>query len=133
MTGRETRLREFLAARRSRAFRPSGMDCAMLAADWVLEIAGWDPALRWRGQYRTLAEGRALIARDGYATPSDVLAPILVEGAGWMQARSGDIAVVIERGEEVLGIVGGGHVHAPQPGRGLGAVPLDRAIRIYRP
>ena len=133
MTGREAMLRRFLEAHRDRAFRPGVRDCAMFVADWIATLTGSDPAEPWRGAYRSLAEGRALLARDGFAAPSAVLLTLLVDGAGWMQARTGDVAVVIENGEEVLGIVGGPHIHALRPARGLIAVPRDRAVRIYRP
>jgi hypothetical protein len=113
-------------------FQPGKRDCAMFAADWIKVLAGTDPAARWRGRYRSLDEGRALLAADGFASPSDVLAPLLIN-AGWMQARSGDVAVLIEAGEEAMGIVGGCHIHVLRPRRGLDVVPLDRAIRIYRP
>ncbi|KJS43386.1 MAG: hypothetical protein VR71_10560 [Roseovarius sp. BRH_c41] len=126
-------MRQFLDARRAVAFRPSLSDCAMFAADWIAVLTGQDPAARWRGRYRSIEEGRTLLAADGFASPAEVLAPILLPGAGWMQAQTGDVAVLIEAGEEVMGIIGGGHIHALRPGRGLGAAPLNRAIRIYRP
>lgn len=133
MTSRADILRGFLAAHRARAFRPGARDCALFVADWIALLTGQDPAALWRGQYRSLREGREMLARDGYAEPSEVLSAMIVEGAGWMQARTGDVAVVIERGEEVLGIVGGCHIHGLRPSTGLTAVPVDRAIRIYRP
>lgn len=133
MTTRERLLRQFLDARRAEPFRPSLSDCAMFAADWIAMLTGTDPAAKWRGRYRTVEEGRALLLADGFASPAEVLAPILLRDAGWMQAQAGDIAVLIEAGEEAMGLVGGGHIHVLRPRRGLGAVPLDRAIRIYRP
>lgn len=133
MMTREHTLRQFLDARRAEPFRPSLSDCAMFAADWIVELTGSDPAVPWRGRYNSLDEGRALLARDGFASPAEVLASILVKNAGWMQAQTGDVAVLIEADEEAMGIVGGGHIHVLRPMRGLGAVPLDRAIRIYRP
>lgn len=133
MTDRALLLRQFLGARRTATFRPGTRDCAMFAADWIAELTGVDPAASWRGKYRGLEEGRDLLATDGFASPAEVLASILVKGAGWMQAQTGDVAVLVEADEEVMGIVGGGHIHVLRPMRGLGAVPLDRAVRIYRP
>lgn len=133
MTTRERLLRQFLDTRRAAAFRPGLRDCAMFAADWIAELTGVDPAAKWRGQYRSLDEGRALLLADGFASPAEVLAPILVPGAGWMQAQAGDVAVLFEAGEDAMGIVGGCHIHVLRPLRGLGAVQLDRAVRIYRP
>ena len=133
MMTRERLLRKFLDARRAEPFRPSLSDCAMFAADWIAELTGTDPAAQWRGQYRTLEEGRALLLADGFASPAEVLASILLPDAGWMQAQAGDVAVLIEAGEEAMGLVGGGHIHVLRPLRGLGAVPLNRAVRIYRP
>lgn len=133
MINRALLLRQFLDARRAEPFRPSLSDCAMFAADWIAELTGSDPAAQWRGRYSSLDEGRALLLSDGFATPAEVLAPILVKDAGWMQAQTGDVAVLIEAGEEAMGLVGGGHIHVLRPLRGLGAVPLDRAVRIYRP
>ncbi|WP_417726172.1 DUF6950 family protein [Roseovarius sp.] len=133
MTERDILLRQFLDARRGTAFRPGLLDCALFAADWIVELTGVDPAADWRGRYRTIEEGRALLAADGFASPAEVLASMLVEGAGWMQAQTGDVAVLIEAGEEAMGVVGGGHIHALRPLRGLGVVPINRAVRIYRP
>jgi len=133
MTTRERLLRQFLDARRAEPFRPGRNDCALFAADWIAALTGTDPAAPWRGWYETLDEGRALLAEDGFASPAEVLHPILLRDAGWMQAQAGDVAVLIEAGEEAMGLVGGGHIHVLRPRRGLGAVPLDRAIRIYRP
>lgn len=133
MTDRALLLRRFLDARRTATFRPGTRDCATFAADWIAELTGTDPAAHWRGRYCSLDEGRALLLADGFASPAEVLHPILVAGAGWMQAQTGDVAVLIEAGEEAMGIVGGGHIHVLRPRRGLGAVPLDRAVRIYRP
>lgn len=133
MTDRETILRRFLEEARAVQFRPGRRDCALFAADWIAALTGVDPAARWRGRYRTMDEGRALLKADGYASPAEVGASMLVEGAGWMQARTGDVAVLIEEGNEAMGIVGGCHIHVLRPRRGLDVVPLDRAVRIYRP
>lgn len=133
MTDRAHLLRHFLDARRMATFRPGRNDCALFAADWIKTLTGHDPAAPWRGLYRSLKEGCDLLANDGFASPAEVLHPILVPGAGWMQAQTGDVAVLIEADEEAMGIVGGGHIHVLRPLRGLGAVPLDRAVRIYRP
>ncbi|WP_297772660.1 hypothetical protein [uncultured Roseovarius sp.] len=133
MTDRAQILRAFLEARRGRRFRPGGSDCAMFVADWIVACGHDDPGASWRGRYATLDEGRAALSRDGFAVPSDVLRPYLLEGAGWMQARTGDVVTVNENGWEAFGIVGGGHIHALQMPHGITAVPLDRAIRVYRP
>jgi len=133
MADRSAKLRLFLDQCREVYFRPGKRDCALFAADWIELVTGVDPAAPWRGRYITLTEGRALLVKDGYREPSDVLAPWLVKDARWMQARTGDVVVVIEDGEEALGIVAGCHIHVLRSLRGLDVVPLDRAVRVYRP
>lgn len=133
MSDRGQILRAFLAERRGRSFRPGGFDCAMFVADWFVACGHPDPAAPWRGRYTTLEAGRAALMRDGFAVPSDVLQPYLLDGAGWMQARTGDVVTVNENGAEAFGIVGGTHIHALRLPRGLIGIPLDRALRVYRP
>lgn len=132
MTDRGHKLRRYLAERRARAFGP-GDDCAVFIADWWKIVTGHDPAARWRGQYASLLEGRAALRRDGFAQPSGVLAPWHLRGAGWMRAKTGDVVTILEDGWEAFGIVGGGHIHVLRAPRGLDAVPLPRAIGVFRP
>lgn len=58
-------LGEFLRAQGGKRRIAGAHDCATMPADWVM-LNGWpDPMAAWRGQYRTEAEGLALIDRLG--------------------------------------------------------------------
>lgn len=131
---RAVALAEYLAELRAEALAPGRHDCALFAAGWVSRITGDDPAARWRGRYASLAEGRALLRREGAGDVVEIAAAALDEVAGWPRARTGDVAVLREAGRACFGIVGEEHIHVLHiSGRGLDAVPLDRAERVFRP
>jgi Domain of unknown function (DUF6950) len=136
-SNREVLLPGYLASARTLHLRPGAHDCALFAAGWVRLCTGVDLAQGWRGRYRTLEEGAALLANEGIADPVDLAERHLVELDGWMQALVGDVAVV----EDVdgagsdhtgFGIIGGCHIHVVGL-RGLDYVPLRRAVRVFRP
>lgn len=59
-------LPEFLRVARARPFAWGRHDCALFAADWVLNETGHDPAAAWRGRYRSEAgAARAIEAAGG--------------------------------------------------------------------
>lgn len=133
MTDRDRLLRAYLAENRAMRIRPGEADCALFAAGWIARVTGRDPSEGWRGSYRSLAEGRGLLRAAGFDGLAGMAAVIMTEVPGWMQAQTGDVALVAEQGEEACGIVGGPHIHVLRPVRGLGAVPRDRAVRVFRP
>ena len=125
-----SKLTPFLAAVARRPYRPGEWDCALFAAAWVLELTGRDlvPA----AAYDTLEAGQEMLRAAGHEDHVALAAAHLAEVDGWMRAREGDIAVVLDAGRSCFGIVGSDVVHVLTP-RGLGHVPLDAAVRVFRP
>lgn len=124
-------LHEYLKACRQTNFRPGRHDCALFAADWVEQLTGIDLADGFRG-YSSIEMGREMLRVCGYSGPVDIAETHLEELSGWMAAQVGDVAVVIDHNVFCLGVVGGGIIHMLAV-RGLDQVPLDRAVRVFRP
>lgn len=133
MSARLALLGPFLAQARRKAFRPGQFECALFAADWVVALGHPDPAAPWRGKYSSIAQGLVMVRRDGYENHVDVFARTFREIEGAHAALPGDLACVIEEGERAMGIIGGPVIHVVHPERGLGALPLSRAVRVFRP
>ena len=70
------RLTEYLARVAGARFRPGQHDCALFAAGAVEAMTGHDPAAEWRGTYRTLEEGRVVLAGQGYADQVGLVADL---------------------------------------------------------
>ncbi|UWQ75998.1 DUF6950 family protein [Leisingera sp. M658] len=115
-----------------RVLKPSQFDCAFFAAGWVKACTGVDPASAWRGQYRSLDKGRAMLKGAGYRDLDDLAAAHLAEIDGWGSSRPGDIAAISEGGHTALGIIGGPQIHVLGL-KGLDYLHLDRAKRVFRP
>jgi putative hemolysin len=110
------RLVDYLGRQAAAKFRPGTCDCGLFAAGAVEAMTGFDPAARWRGKYRTLAAGFALVQADGYADHAAVFANLYPDIAPAL-AQIGDIAVLPgDAGSTALGVVQGGGVYCRQPG-----------------
>ena len=81
--------------------RPGRFDCALYAAEWVRRASGRDLAQDWRGTYRSLAQGRGLLAEAGIHSLGGLAAKHLPELRGWRHIRLGDVAVIDLDGEEL--------------------------------
>lgn len=102
------RLAAFIDAHRRAAFRWGENDCALFAADWVLEATGVDPAAQWRG-YASEAEAQAIIDAAG-GMRSLVSLP---ERATTGLAQRGDVVLAEHEGQQVFGVVVGDMYAAP--------------------
>jgi hypothetical protein len=79
-------------------------DCLISVADYAGALTGTDPALPWRGTYRTEEEARAIVAAAGGAV---MLLGGALTGAGLMRVSAplrGDCVVVRFAGVEIGGI-----------------------------
>ncbi|MEQ8292480.1 MAG: hypothetical protein RIA08_09755 [Roseovarius sp.] len=119
-------LHKYIESARAKRFRPGEHDCALFAAGWVALVTGQDHSLPWQG-YRTLEDGKAMLAQAGYADHVDMAAQLLEEIPVAM-ARTGDLAVVEQ---QALGIVSSDRVFALHVD-GLTSVSLLRAERAFR-
>ncbi|WP_044008642.1 DUF6950 family protein [Leisingera methylohalidivorans] len=134
MQNRAELLLDYLSGIRSakRVLKPSQFDCAFFAAGWVKACTGVDLASAWRGQYRSLDEGRTKLKAAGYRDLDCLAAAHLPEIDGWNTSQPGDIAAVSEGGHTALGIIGGPQIHVLGL-KGLDYLRLDRAERVFRP
>lgn len=112
---------------KARKFRPGSHDCALFAAGWVKLATGSDPAKGWRGQYRSLRRGQALLEEAGLEDHVALAASLLPEVAPAF-AQIGDIALVDGL---ALGVVNGERIWVLQKS-GIATVPLNRATRVFR-
>lgn len=68
-------------------------NCALFMADAVRAMTGVDLAASFRGQFKTIAEGEALLQQAGYADLAAYLAAHLIEIAPPF-ARAGDLMLI---------------------------------------
>jgi hypothetical protein len=124
------RLAAFIEARRTRRFKWGEHDCALFAADWVLECCGVDLADCYRGTYRTAITGRRLVDAGGGLMMMVRRAGLLALPSPY-EAHRGDIAQTANHGRTALGIVDGPQVVGPGEG-GLVWHPIHDAIMAWR-
>lgn len=126
------RLQAYVATCVSLPFKAGTHDCALFWAGAVAAMTGHDPAVSFRGRYRTLKGGLLALKRAGFRNHVEAVAGLLTEIPP-AYARAGDTAVVAGDGEiaEALGIVQGEMIYVLRPD-GLGLVPLTSALRAFR-
>lgn len=112
------RLGEYLAQVVRLPFRPGQHDCALFAAGAVEAMTGTDLAAAWRGKYRALGAGKAMLRARGYADHVALAAALFPEVLPAL-AQVGDLAV-LPSGDgqvaEALGVVQGPGVYVLNPG-----------------
>lgn len=119
-------LADFIDSRRRKAFRWGENDCALCAADWVLECTGVDPAAHWRG-YASEAEAQAII--DAAGGLRELVS--LPERATPRLAQRGDVVLAGHEGRQLFGIVIGGGMYAAPGDRGLEFPPLSEVVTAF--
>ncbi|WP_160119625.1 DUF6950 family protein [Rhodovarius lipocyclicus] len=126
------RLAAFIDARRYTPFAWGTNDCAMLAADAVLELTGMDPAAQYRGAYATEDQADGMIsAAGGLEALSDSLAAAAGLGSCMPAfAQRGDLVLVEHGNIRALGVVTGDAVAVPGPD-GLAFLPVRAAVRAW--
>lgn len=128
------RLARFLDARAELEFRWGSHDCALFAADWVLECTGTDHAAKFRGRYSTARGSAGALRRFGagtlVATVTAALGPPL---AAPLLAQRGDVAALVAEDRSVaLGVVEGALAVYLEAGGGLARRPLVEAAAAWR-
>lgn len=119
------RLAAFIDAHRRAAFRWGTNDCCIVAADWVLEATGDDPAAQWRG-YASEAEAQVIIEQAG-GMRGLVSLP---ERATPRLAQRGDVVLAEHEGQQVFGVVVGDMYAAPGARR-LEFRPMSEALVAF--
>lgn len=120
------RLVAFIESRRHEPFQWGVNDCALFAADCLLELTGVDHAAGFRG-YRTQKGAARRISRvGGMSSFANGLAEKDVRFAS-----RGDVVLALVEGRETFGIcIGGGHWCAPGP-TGLVFRPMTDVIQVF--
>lgn len=104
-------------------------DCALFAANAVLEMTGIDFAAPYRGRYTTLRGGLRILTQDGYADHVALALTCLPENPVAM-AMPGDLAVFRTPQGRALGVVQGPAVYVLHPGGTIGVLPLTDALQV---
>jgi hypothetical protein len=124
------RLSDAIEARRRIPFSEEN-NCGVFLFDCIAAMTGVDIFKPYRGQYKTIVEGIALLRRAGYADLCAFLAEHLEE-IHPSQARSGDLmAFPSERTGWSGGVVNGERVTVLAL-EGLATVSRDIAARAFR-
>lgn len=126
-------LAAYLAGVAGHPFRPGALDCALFASGAVAAMTGADLAAPWRGQYRTLSEGRAALAAAGFADHVEFVAAHFQEIPP-ARAGVGDLMVfpAARKGQPAaLGVVQGAAAYVLTPA-GLSLVDRLAAKRAWR-
>ena len=126
----EARLIKYLERVDRRRYQPGRHDCAMFAAGAVRAVTGRDPGEGWRGQYRTAARGKALLAARGFGSLDDAASEALGDPCAPAMCGRGDIVSDGER----LGVLWwvGRPVALFVGDDGLEALPVAGLVRGWR-
>jgi hypothetical protein len=130
--GWEGRLITYLNTVRSRPYKSSELDSAMFPAGAVFEMTGVDHAAAFRGKYKTIRAGKAMLKRQGVADYVELAAKLFDEHPSPLMAQRGDlVAVPHDDGVISLGIVQGERVYMMGL-NGLVMVPVTQAVRAFK-
>jgi uncharacterized protein DUF6950 len=124
------RLGDYLATEARTPFLYGTSDCALFAAGAVNAMTGSDPSAAYRGRYTTLRGGLRILRKDGFHDHVERAAALLTEVSP-RRSRVGDIAVMETSDGPSLGVVQGEWV-AVRTMTGLGFVPIDQAVQVFR-
>ena len=116
------------AERMARPFRWGVHDCCLWAADCALALSGVDHAATYRGTYSSAAEALRLVQQLGGL---DAIGAMAGPECPPMCACVGDVGLVTDEGRELLGVCMG-TVWLVPASHGLGALPLDAAVKAWR-
>jgi hypothetical protein len=101
-------------------------DCLLITAGAVEVVTGVDHAASFRGKYRSMKEGRALIGKPVLTFVRAKFPEIHVS-----QAHDGDIAARRVGREWTFGVLIGAHFYV-QVENGLGILPRSDAEKAFR-
>lgn len=123
------RLAAFLEERRDRTFAFGEHDCALFAADWILEATGEDPLGELRGTWQDeISALRVLKDRGPLSTIADELLSARIAPAF---AQRGDVVLSEITGREGLGVCVGERFAAPSD-VGVEFVPMSFALMAWK-
>lgn len=105
-------------------------DCAIFAADAVLEMTGEDPMQDLRGSYDSPVSAARVVRQAGFESLGDMIADRFEECPPAM-VRRGDLILADGEMGEFIAVVTG-HTAVGPAAFGLSHVPITEARRAYR-
>lgn len=124
------KLQVFIAASLDRPFAFGTHDCALFAADAMREMTGLDLGEKYRGRYKTLAEGVRLMRKDGFDDHVDYFRAHL-PSVPVAFAMPGDLAAFDGDEGKALGVVQGAMVYVLRPDGVVGLMPVTDAVEAF--
>ena len=126
----QPRLHAWIKSINGRPIAPGQHDCCLFGAGAIEAQTGIDIAAPWRGRYTTMAGGRRILRKSGYADHVALAAAALPEIHA-SSAREGDIAVVETPDGPAMGVVQGSAIYVLGVDGRLGFAELAPATRIF--
>lgn len=125
-----SRLYQLISEKEGEKFKIGQNDCTLFAADIVLALTGEDLAAKYRGEYKTLKEGKALLEADGYSSNVDYLEKNFSE-VHIAFSNAGDLGLVkVGGGHAIVAIMGGFAVGVSK--NGLTRYPLSEVSKVFK-
>lgn len=131
LPGWQARLHIWIKAINGRPIKPGQHDCCLFAAGAIEAQTGVDLATPWRGWYTTMAGGRRMLRKAGYADHVALLAEMLPEARA-ARSREGDIAVVETPDGPAMGVVQGAAIYVLGVDGRLAFAALTPDTRIFK-
>lgn len=123
------RLAEVFAAAEGKPFAWGENDCCLFAADCCLAISGKDPALAFRGKYKTEAGAKRSLKRISGSLEGAFDAHF--EQVSWMFAQRGDVVLYEGPTGRGIGIFWSGHIWSITDTQGLARVECT-PVTVWR-
>lgn len=131
--GWEGRLITYLSMNATAPFRPGEMDCGLFFGGAVKVMTGIDYLEPFKGMYRTIEDGQAIVQSMGFADHVEYACSLFPVIENPLFAQRGDGAVVNDiNGNPALGVVQGPNIYVVTVQDGLSLVPLSSAIKALR-
>jgi hypothetical protein len=121
-----SKLLAYIDRQERKPFAYGSNDCLLMISGAVEAVTGIDHAAPFRGRYKSMQEGRALIGKPVLAFIRAVFAEVHVS-----LAVDGDIAARKEMGQWSFGVLIGAHFYV-QTETGLGILPRAAAEKAFK-
>ncbi|ARC35930.1 hypothetical protein A6J80_05615 [Paracoccus yeei] len=127
----QARLHAWLGQIDGRPVRPGRHDCCLFGASAVEAQTGVDLAAPWRGRYTTMAGGRRVLRKAGYADHIALMAAHLPE-VHPAYACEGDLAVVPTPEGPAVGVFQGSAIYVLTETGKLGLAPAEAGMTFFK-
>ena len=101
------KLTEFVKQRRDVPFEWGTNDCCLFVSDAALAMTGIDPAVDFRGKYKTELGAMRAIKKQGYDSIESVLTGVFGEPVSKLSVRRGDVVLFENAGRDIAGLMFG--------------------------